>query len=148
MFVNYDGFFVKIKILKVNKRLHFPYLSKVIDDEDIREEGNEYKSRFWTNDMEGEEIIVDRFTLETITKHHQVEYIALQGLYFNEGRNDKICQIIEFLFNKRLEYKKVKNPVQNLYKLMLNSAYGKTIEKAHPTKIKYFDSGKNITLGN
>ena len=142
-FTRYDGYFVQIMIHKVNNHLHFPYLSKISSED---EEGITINSRNWTNDMEGEKIIVDRFTLETIMLHHDIEYTALKGLYFNEGRNNKICEIIEFLFNKRKEYKQVKNPIQNLYKLMMNSAYGKTIERAHSEKIKYFNHNKSMCL--
>ena len=90
--------------------------------------------------------IVDKFTLETLIKYHDIEYVALKGLAFTEGRNSKISEIVNFLFEKRKEYKAQGNPIQGLYKLMMNSAYGKTIERAHTEKIKYFDRSKDITL--
>ena len=38
------------------------------------------------------------------------------------------------MFQKRVDYKKQKNPVQNIYKLALNSSYGKTCEGLHNTR--------------
>lgn len=35
------------------------------------------------------------------------------------------------MFDERMKYKKLKNPCQNIYKLMLNSSYGKTCEGFH-----------------
>lgn len=42
------------------------------------------------------------------------------------------------MFNERVKYKKEGNPIQNTYKLCLNSSYGKTIEGIHEyeTKVK------------
>ena len=54
---------------------------------------------------------------------------------FNEGYNDKIGKVIKKLYDLRTKYKKEKNPVQLLYKLMLNTAYGKTIQKPKDSKI-------------
>ena len=49
-FLNYDDYFVQIKIKKVHKWLHFPYMSKKAwEIDDIRENG-----RMWTNEMVGE----------------------------------------------------------------------------------------------
>ena len=38
------------------------------------------------------------------------------------------------MFSKRQKYQKDNVSLSNIYKLMLNSSYGKTIEKAHNTK--------------
>ena len=44
---------------------------------------------------------------------------------------------IKKIFQKRVDYKKQKNPLQQLYKLIMNSCYGKTIEKPVEKDIKY-----------
>lgn len=62
------------------------------------------------------------------------------GLYYNEGFNDKICSVIKYLFNERLKYKNEKdengnkkpNPLQAVFKLVMNASYGKTIQKSIP----------------
>jgi hypothetical protein len=53
----------------------------------------------------------------------------IRGYYFNEGRNDKLKTVIEYLFNARVKAKAAKNKIQVVYKLMMNSAYGKTLLK-------------------
>lgn len=35
------------------------------------------------------------------------------------------------MFDQRVKYKKLKNAIQQIYKLMLNSSYGKTCEGLH-----------------
>jgi hypothetical protein len=122
-----DGYFLKIKVTKVGKRYKFPICRLKTD-----EGGNN-----WTNDLEGETITVDRFTLEDLIKHQQVEYDILQGYYFNEGRNDKINQVILTMFNDRLRYKAEGNPLQLVIKLMMNAAYGITGLKPIEVDVKY-----------
>ena len=54
---------------------------------------------------------------------------------FNEGYNKNIGKVVKKLYDLRTKYKKEKNPVQLLYKLMLNTAYGKTIQKPKDSRI-------------
>ena len=125
-FIDYsDEFHVKILILKVIKKLDFPSLTKI----------GERGERLWTNDMEGDEMYVDRITLEELIKYHEIEYECKTGVMFNEGYNTKIGEVIRKLYDLRTKYKKEGNPLQLLYKLMLNTAYGKTIQKPKDTKI-------------
>ena len=48
---------------------------------------------------------------------------------FNEGRNETIHHVIEYLYNLRLKLNKDKNPAQVVIKLFMASMYGKTIIK-------------------
>jgi hypothetical protein len=48
-----------------------------------------------------------------------------------KGKNPIISQEIEYFFNKRLEIKRHGNIGQIIYKLLMNSSYGKTIENDH-----------------
>ena len=120
-----DEFYLKILITKVNKKLHFPCLTTI----------GERGERLWTNDMEGKEIYVDRITLEDLEKYHEIEYECKAGLMFTEGHNPKIGEVIKGIYELRKMYKKEGNPLQLLYKLMLNVAYGKTIQKPEDTKV-------------
>lgn len=113
-----DGYFVRIKITKINKSKPFPILS-------IK---NKTGIRNFTNDIEGEIISVDKFTLEDAIIHHDIEYEIIDGYYFNEGRNPAMCDLVEELYAARLKLKAEKNPLENIYKLLLNSLYGKFIE--------------------
>ena len=120
-----DEYYLKILIKKVKNKLHFPLLTKT----------GENGERLWINDMENEEIYIDRISLEELIKYHDIEFEAKTGVMFNEGYNDKIGKVIKKLYDLRTKYKKEKNPVQLLYKLMLNTAYGKTIQKPKDSRI-------------
>ena len=59
-----------------------------------------------------------------------VEFEVLDGYFFNEGLNTKIKEQIKVYFDKRLEAKAAGNDgLQQAYKLLMNSSYGKLIEK-------------------
>ena len=59
------------------------------------------------------------------------------GYYFDEGYNDQICKTIQYLFNERVKKKKEGNAIQEVYKLLMNSAYGKLIMKAITEETKF-----------
>ena len=127
-----DYYVVKIKITKINKKQQMPFIAyrhdSVIDYINTVPEG-------------GLMTIVDKITLEDYVKFHKIEYEVLDGVYWNEGFNKKFGCLIEKLFKNRLEEKKLKkkyegvdndragghDAMQEIIKLMLNSAYGKTI---------------------
>jgi hypothetical protein len=122
-----DGYFVQIKINKVNKHYKFPLISK-LNDEGVR---------IFTNDMENEIIYVDKITLEDLIEFHDIKFDIIMGYYYDEGRNDTIGEIINHLFNTRKQKKAEGNPIESVYKLLMNSAYGKTILKPFETKDEY-----------
>lgn len=126
---NYDGYFIKINITKVNKKLNFPLINRK-NKEGIRE---------FKNNLLGEHY-VDKTTLEDYIKYQKIEFEIIEGYYFNEGRNYKINECIQKLFDERAKKKKEKNPIQNIYKLLMNSCYGKTILKEQEYKIIYKDN--------
>jgi len=122
-----SGYFITIKILKVNKRYNFPLLSKQTKT-----------TREFTNDMVGEIVYCDKVYFEDLIKFHKIEYEILQGIYYNNGRNPTFGKIISKLFNERIFYKEQKNNIQLTLKLMMNSSYGKTIQKRTNTQIKFY----------
>lgn len=121
-----DGYFVEIEILDVKKKLHFPIVT--YKDKD----GN----RVYSNDFRGK-VVVDKTTLEDWIKFQKIEFEIIRGYYFDEGRNDTVNKIITNLFQKRLEEKKKGNPIQKVYKLLMNSAYGKLGQKPINEKIDF-----------
>jgi hypothetical protein len=126
---NVDGYFVKINIKSIGTERSIPTIS-YLDDE-----GN----RLWTNDVVGKDIIVNKIQLEDFIIFHHITFEIKSGYYYNEGRTNKIGELIENVFNMRLKYKKEKNPIQEVYKLILNACYGFTIQKAPEVEIKIFD---------
>lgn len=53
------------------------------------------------------------------------------------SKHDKIQEVMQQLFNARLKYKSEGNPLEGVIKLLLNSVYGKTIQKPTTKKINY-----------
>jgi hypothetical protein len=128
-----DGYFIDIIIKNVGIKRKFPLMSYK----------NESGVRLFTNDMIGRTIRVDKYTLEDIIKFQKIEFEVVRGYYFNEGFNSKVRDVITTIFNKRLEAKKVKNPIEMVYKLIMNSGYGKSIMKPVETESKFFDTYEN-----
>ena len=123
---NCDGYFIQIKIKKVNKNYAFPQMSYINDD----------GVRIFTNEPK-ENLYVCKFVLEDLIEFHNIEFDIIDGYYYDEGRNNNLRDVIDFVFNERLKMKKEKNPLQEIYKLIMNSAYGKTLQKSHPEKVEF-----------
>jgi hypothetical protein len=104
---------------------------------------NENGVRVFSNDMVGKILRVDRYTLEDYIKYHHITFDVIRGYYFDEGFNTTINDKIKYVFNKRLEEKKNKNPVELVYKLIMNSGYGKSIMKPVETESRFFDCYKS-----
>jgi len=133
---NQDGYFVDVKILKVGIKRSFSLMS----------EKNDEGIRIFNNDMENKIIRVDKTGLEDLIKFQKIEFEIIRGYYFNEGFNTNINKTIKYLFSERLRYKELKNPIQEIYKLIMNSAYGKTIMKEIDTEDHFINSKKNYDV--
>jgi hypothetical protein len=117
---NTDGFFVQALVLNDPEiKRGFPLLS-VKNDEGIRD---------FTNDMKGEIVYIDKVGIEDAMKFQGYKFKLLCGYYYDEGHNTKIKQVAKRLYDERQKYKKLKNPIEKAYKLIINSAYGKTMLK-------------------
>lgn len=142
---SYDGYFAKIDVINVPIRREMPLIS-VVDPET--------KSRNWTNDYRGP-LMVDKCQLEDLQTFHGMvperDFTVLEGYYFNSGRNPTVRKVIRGLYNKRMRFKgkeldevsgswkqdyimvdgemvrKPYNAVESIYKLIMNSGYGKRI---------------------
>jgi hypothetical protein len=123
---NCDGYFIQIKIKKVNKNFAFPQMSYINDD----------GVRIFTNEPK-DNLYVCKIQLEDLIKFHNIEFDIIDGYYYDEGRNNNLRDVIDFVFKERLKMKKEKNPLQEIYKLIMNSAYGKTLQKSHPEKVEF-----------
>lgn len=125
-------YFIEIEILKVNKKREFPLLSIIEDN-----------CRNFTNNIIGHKFIVDKYCLEDLIKYQQIEYKIIKGYYFDEGYNKEINKCIEKLLKIRNQLKNEGNPAQTAIKQIMNSIYGKTIEKERGTEKKYFNTKKS-----
>lgn len=127
-----DGFFIEIKNIKVGKRRQFPLQSIIVNG-----------IRNYTNNFAKEDILVlDKIATEDFIQYQEATFDIVKGYYFNEGRTYKINELMTTLFNERASYKKLGNPVEQIYKLLMNSFYGKTITKERLTETKTTNSEK------
>jgi hypothetical protein len=126
-FKDYDGYFVEIAIHRVKKPYAFPLASFKTDT----------GTRHWSNNLIGKHLVVDKTTLEDLIEFQNIEFTVIRGYYYDEGRNNALKTVMTYLFEQRLAAKQQKNPIQATYKLIMNSAYGKTLIKAHETDGKH-----------
>lgn len=132
----YDGYFVDIVIKSVGIHRNFSLMSFK----------NEDGVRMFCNDMIGKTIRVDKYTLEDMIQFQQITFDIVRGYYFDDGFNTKIKDTILFLFNERLRLKKEENPAEQIFKLIMNSGYGKSIMKPVESETRFFDDDEKFQV--
>ena len=125
------GYFVRTKIIKLNKHLGFPLTSKINEESGVRD---------FINEMDNGISFIDEVGLEDIITYHEAEFGIIDGYYYGQGRNSTINHVIEDLYNLRLRLKQDKNPAQIVIKLLMGSMYGKTIIKPVETNTTVKDN--------
>ena len=125
-----DGYFVLVEITKVGIDRQFP-ITSVVNDKGVR---------MFRNDVVGERMYVDKYALEDMIEFQDMEVKIIRGYYYNQGRNPQIKETIEFIFNERLKKKAEKNPIQIVYKLIMNAGYGRSILKPITDDVKICNS--------
>ena len=125
-----DGYFIEILIKSIGVDRNFSLMSELNDD----------GIRIFKNDMVGKKIYVDKISLEDLIEFQKVEFDIIRGYYYDEGRNNNLKIVINELFNERIKRKQEGNQIQEVYKLLLNSAYGKTLIKPIDCQTKYIKS--------
>jgi len=128
-----DGYFVKVKITKVKIHRHFSLISQI----------NDKGVRVFHNEMVGEYFYMDKTALDDAIKFMGIEFEVIKGYYYDEGRNPRIKKVLQYLYDTRLKKKAEKNPIQVVYKLIMNSSYGKSILKPINTEEKIIDGEEN-----
>ena len=128
------AYIVQIKILKVNKHYPFPLIVQKKDGLNLNDD----------NISDPITMIVDNIYLEDLIHFQKIEFELNKGYYWDGKKDFRIRDEIKKIFNKRMEYKKQKNPLQQLYKLIMNSCYGKTIEKPVDKELKYIEGEENL----
>ena len=125
-----DGYFIEILIKSVGIKRNFSLMSEL----------NNEGVRIFHNDMIGKKLYVDKISLEDLIEFQKVEFDIIRGYYYDEGRNDNLKIVINELFNERIKKKQEGNQIQEVYKLLLNSAYGKTLLKPIDSQTIYIKS--------
>ena len=126
-----DGIFARCIIKKLSVKRHFPLGSYMLDG-----------VRNFTNDIIGKEMYLDKQSILDLMEFQGVELEIIDGYYYNEGRNPICKDVIKYLFETRKQKKKEGNPIQSVYKLIMNSAYGKTILKPISDKTEVINKFK------
>ncbi|KKP51522.1 MAG: polymerase type B, organellar and viral family protein [candidate division TM6 bacterium GW2011_GWF2_33_332] len=128
IFESIDQAFMEVEITAVNNPMEMTPIMTEKSDESMKY-GNEPGVYF-----------IDLITLKDWIKYLNIEYKVIKGLYYNEGFNENIKGLVEKLFKLRKEFKAQKNNLQLNVKLMLNSLYGKTIQKSSKSKKTVFNN--------
>ena len=133
-----DPFYVAtVRLTKINAPLIFSTLSTISQDDHVRN---------WGNVSVGDVMILNKVQIESARKHEGAEFEFIGGLIWLDGYNDKIRHVINHLFEWRKKLKKEKNPLQATIKLILNSPYGKLIERPHDEKMTWFRETEDRAL--
>ena len=117
-------FVVDIKIESIGIRRAFPLIVKRADGKQM-------------NVNECVEMRVDMITLQDLLEFQDITFRLGNGYIWRGDRDYRIQQEIKKLFNLRAEYKKSGNPTQQVIKLIMNSAYGKSIQKPIKTFLQF-----------
>ena len=99
-------------------------------------EGNEYKETTYQT------MRVDLIMLEDLVKFQKIQYKIKRGIYWTDKRDHTIRTTIRELFEQRAKYKREGNSIQQVMKLIMNSGYGKSIQKPIKTDTKYIKKEK------
>ena len=121
---------VEIQITAINKHLAFPCV--VYKDKQT----NTNKNDDSINSI-GKTTIVDNITLEDWVKYNGLECKIIRGYKWTGEKSFLIRDVIQNLHLLRCEYKKTHNPLQLVIKLIMNSAYGKCIQKPITTNLVF-----------
>ena len=125
-----DPFYVAtVRVTKISTPLIFSTLSSICPDEGVRN---------WGGVSVGDVLILNKVQIESACKHEGVEFEFISGLIWLDGYNIRIRHVIKGLFEWRKKLKKEKNPLQATIKLILNSPYGKLIERPHDERVSWF----------
>lgn len=122
-----SGYFVKVRCLNntsINR--DFPLLSDV-DENGVRQ---------FTNETMDKVYYLDKVGLEDAINFQGLDFEIICGYYYDEGHNNKINQVIQYLFEERAKQKALGNPIQEVFKLLMNSSYGKCMLKPIGDEIK------------
>lgn len=124
-----SGYVVEIVITKINSFKHFPTATFKTD----------LGSQYIDKDVKlPQRLTLVDIMLEDILESHDIEFYTIQGVKYTGHKDFKaLPNFIQFLYDKRAALKTVGNPAQLIYKLILNSSYGKLIQKLIECEIKF-----------
>ena len=124
---NCDGYFVEIIVKTIETKRAFSLLSSKDDNDGIRIFDNELPKRMF----------VCKQKLEDLIEFQGATFDIIRGYYYDGNRNYKLREVINYIFEERKRLKSEGNPLQEVYKLIMNGAYGKTLQGAYDEQINF-----------
>jgi hypothetical protein len=121
------AFIVEIVIFKCRKHYAFPLIAQ----------RTESTINYNDNFTQPITMVVDNILLEDLILCQDIEFKIIRGYYWEGEKDYSIQYLITSIFHKRLEYKAQKNPMQAIYKLIMNSAYSKSIQRPIESDYKF-----------
>lgn len=120
-----DAVIVRIRIKAIGRTLQFPLICE-----------RDKKGVVVYDNFVNAELVVDDIQLKEMIKWQQIDYDIIEGIYWNEGVSTKINDKIKEIYERRREAKAQTPPnkIEQIYKLIMNSSYGKCIEMTKPYK--------------
>ena len=135
-------FVIRITIQEIQKNTSHPVVS-------FKPKNGNVKYFDFHNQPPGDlEFVVDKITLRDWIDLCGIRYRFIEGVYWDEGGQDKIGVFARKIHELRQEYKRLKNPMHTIPKLIGNTMYGRLgISKAdnkyvilHETKVDNYIS--------
>lgn len=90
------------------------------------------------------ETVVCDIQLEDLIHFQGIECEIIRGYYWDGLKDYTIQKVIEEIFQQRKVYKNEHNPLQEVMKLIMNSAYGKCIQRAIDRDWKFLHEGEEL----
>ena len=122
-----SSYVVEIRIKSVGKHLNFPCI--VYKDNKTNTNRNDD-----SEEALGRTAVIDNITLEDWVRYQKLDCEVIRGYKWCGEKSFLIREVIQKLHLLRCEYKKTHNPLQLVIKLIMNSAYGKMIQKPITTE--------------
>ena len=126
-----SAFVVDIEIVNIGIKREFPLIVK-----------RDKKTGTNANVNECVVMRVDNILLEDLVRFQDISYKVLRGYYWTGKRDHRIRDAIKNLFDLRAEKKREGSPLQETLKLIMNSSYGKSMQKPITKDMKYIQRSK------
>ena len=123
------AYVIDIEIGNVHKHYAFPLIGIKTDDGIFYNDHLDKPTRLTVCDIQ----------LEDLVKYQGIEFKVKRGYYWDGKKDHRIQEVIAALYAKRKMYKDQKNPLEQIFKALLNHSYGKSIQKPIETSISYVE---------
>jgi len=141
-------YIVRIKINEIRKKQQIPCISMKIKTTtetvvDGKTKKHTTENLRYINEIDKPtEFYVDKLTLEDWIMYHDIDYEIIEGIYWDQGFNKCMGDMILHLHKERNIHKADNKPLADMIKLIMNSIYGKTGQRSSETKTSFIKKDK------